>query len=458
MARTSISSITFLKDGRQFLASWKDRIDLFDLEGAAPQRFNTSKVFYNKNEPSVLDSRASGQEIQILARATGDEGGIVLLDLASDQEIAKFPSAVSASFSLSRPGDVLIVNKPGAPTLVQRWSNITREVSNVSLGEVLAGHFGDGFQTIQRAFEHEGGQLVLQTSKKNRVSSLKRDWSTVSLTPNLAVGPLRVIAHPTIEYCCVAGNRVITLDSGTIRFWRLSQNSVQPAGILPGLFSLCQLSPDEKSLVVIGRDNLVERLDLRTNERVPVVQPQEKVTSVAWLPDSSLLIGFVNGSVDVLRTGEPNRTISITDGPISELRVATQADAFIAVSQAQGTAYVIHNELNHGGANKSPSRLVLKHNDGQRIVTGDIAMTGRRVVTGARNGRLTIWNCEANQAVVENEADANKNSERELLPLKNKHQSKIRFVRFRKNASGQLEIFSAEESSGENEYVIWRAD
>ena len=471
MARTAISSINFLPAGSQFVASWKDRIDLFDLSGSQPpKRFNTNRVFYNKNEASVLDIRTDGGNVQILAQAKGDSG-IILLDLATDRVVQTFDSAVSASFSDAN-GDVLIVNKRDQRHLLERWPLNTRQRSPIPVEPVLANAFGSDFDSIQLATENQNGQITLQTSGKNQVNSLTRDWNSVTLEPNLDIGMLRVFAQPNIKYNVATGDRAITLDHGTIRFWKLFDRSVQPDGVLQGFYRTCRLSPDERTLLCVSHDSsrMVGVNPINGDVRFSVdLQPGEqnnsRTISIGWNQESnSFATGREDGQVQIFKVqanqnqAMPTKTLAVFSAPVSEIKFASEKNSFVAFSKNTGTACVIHPD-----DNQQDSKIYLRHLDGQQILTGDISKDGNRIVTGGDKGRLTIWNCEplrngGSNAVTldQNQGDGENNAERELLTLESKHQSAISFVGFKDNSADQVEIYSAEVNSGENQFLIWR--
>ena len=78
------------------------------------------------------------------------------------------------------------------------------------------------------------------------------------------------------------------------------------------------------------------------------------------------------------------------------------------------------------------------------------------MVTGSQEGRLTIWNSEISKVAQADEASQT-NEERELYNLQSKHQSEISFVKFLLDQSGESKIVSADVSSGENSYLVWKS-
>ena len=300
MARSAVSAINFLDDGSKFVASWKDRADLFDLNtNLPPQRFNTAKITYSKNERNILDARMIGGNLLILAHANRNaDGGVVLVDLQTDSTVASFPLARFASFSRANVGDVVVVNKPGSQNLIERWSrstNQTQVVSLTGLNELGARGPADSqdgpFRAVARAFDSVNGELVLQSSTKSQRGSLALDWNTVTINPanpTNFVGALRVIAKPTVQYSGVSGERAITLSSGTIRFWNLQNGAVQPDGVVDGSYRSCELSSDGKILLAIPMQGAtLLGINVETGVKEFTAQVSGQPMLAKWVPKTN---------------------------------------------------------------------------------------------------------------------------------------------------------------------------
>ena len=470
MARSPVSSIEFLNQSSRFLVSWKDRIDRFDLSGAGgSQRFNTRDVAYSKNEPNLFDAIQTGGRTLVLVRSTSKSGrspGIKLIDLDSQTTIATFESARFASFSQSRSGDVIVVSKPNQKSatgsILQKWNASNRKLEPIQISDSLADDFDGRFSVIQRAYL-DGDKITLQVSNRNRNNSTRRDWNTISIdadkTTDTTIGALRVIAQPKLDFHATAGDRAITLDSGTVRFWRLSQSSVQPDGVLPGFYRSCTLSDDEKTLVVVARrSKRAIAIDPQTGEERFEIQTESDSNIVAAdlsIDSSQIAVGLENGSLEIWSVTTDGETeledeLDLDELPVEHVRFADNADSLLAVVPGSGIAFVLHKTKDKW------QTIGLGHIDKQNIVTADISPSGDRVISGSQAGRLTIWNSEVSKTELSAKASL-RNEERELYNLQNKHQSEISFVKFVPNQSGELNIISADVSSGENNYLIWKS-
>ena len=484
-ARTPVSSIEFLNRSSRFLVSWKDRIDRFDLSGAGDsQRFNTREVAYSKNEPNLFGAIEVGGRTRVLVRSiakSGRSSGIRLIDLDSQNTIATFESARFASFTQSGSGDVIVVSKPkeqleatarlGAPdgseaardqltpsSIVQKWNASTRRLEPIKISKALQGNFDGRFSVVQKAYQ-ANGRITLQTSNRNRNNSTRRDWNTISVNSDMTVGALRVVAQPKLDFHATAGKRAITMDSGTIRFWKLSESSVQPDGVLTGFYRSCTLSDDEKSLIVVPeRSKLAIAVNAQTGQelyRIKTDSDSSIVVADLNPKSSQLAIGLENGGVEIWEIGRDGKaelqSESVVDKlPVEHVCFAKNAESLLALAPQSGMAFVLHRSKDQW------KTVGLGHADRQDIVAADISPNGKRVISGSQAGRLTIWNSEI-PTLADSKQDSLRNQERELYSLQNKHQSEISFVKFVPDDSGALSIASADVNSGENNYLIWKS-
>ncbi len=465
LARSPISSIKFVNPGTRFLVSWKDRIDIFDLNAPEKsQRFNTQNIAYDKNEPNLFDARVMGENrILILARAVSNanqDTGIVLTDLKNGKIIANFESAKYAKFGETDAVTVLIVNNRAQiksnDSAIDRWSMESKRRQSVLTESKLKSIFDGRFRKVE-TIEENKGKLTLQTTTKNKSRSTQRDWNTLSINSDLTVGEIRVFAQPRIQYHATAGDRSITLEQGTIRLWKLLEATAQPAGIIPGLFQTCRLSPDEKTLITVPLDsNLVHTVNPISGTKLSTFQAKSKspIVSISWSSSSKeVALGLKNGIVELhqLEDGQwsLSSSVEIADSPISEIFYAAQSRTLLATVPDAGTAHVLNRK------NNAWSHFILKHVDGRRIVTGDITEDGKRVVTGSDNGQLTIWNSESS-ASTEIPATLNRTQERELFGLQNRHQSPISFVRFFRATTAKSDIVSSESKPDKSKILIWK--
>lgn len=476
-ARSPVSSIEFLNQSSRFLASWKDRIDRFDLRGSgSSQRFNTRDVAYNKNEPNLFGAIEVGGRTLVLVRSiakSGRNSGINLIDLESQRKIATFESARFASFSQARTGDVIVVSdlkqpntkpesaividKASTGSIIQKWNAATRRLEPIRISD-LSNNFDGRFSTIQKAFL-ANDKITLQVSSRSRNNSTRRDWNTISIDTDKTIGTLRVLAQPELDFHATAGDRAITLDSGTVRFWKLNQNSVQPDGVLPGFYRSCTLSKDEKTLIVVANESKIAvAVDPQTGQeryRIQADSDSNILTADLNVDASQIAIGLESGDLEIWQVSPDGETKlqdqhTVAELPIEHVCFANNSKALLAVVPKNGMAFVVQK-------NQDQWQVVgLGHIDGPKITAADISPDGNRVISGSQSGRLTIWNSEVSK-VEQSAKPSERNEERELYSLQNKHQSEISFVKFVPDSSGELSIFSADASSGENSYLIWNS-
>lgn len=465
MARSAISAIEFVNEGTRFLVSWKGRIDLFDLDNPeATRRFNTKNVSYNKNEPNLFGVREKADRLYVLARTTaaaGKQSGISLIDLQSQTAVAEFEGARFASFSKNEL-DVIVVNKSGGnsqqagKSALQKWNSDANTISSLDLSSWLANRFDNRFKVIEKAYS-SNGQITIQTSTKNQNSSSRRDWNTISLNSGHTIGPIKIIAKPSLEFHATTKDRSITLENGNIRLWKLFANSVQPDGIIKGDFRCCAMSKDEKLLVGIPyNSNRAVAFDPKSGKELGVVTAQSKssISAVALgAKGHRLILGFDDGSVEIFALGDalPKsiENTMVASGPISSISYSADTDVLLAVCEQSGVAYVLKRQEEHW------SKIKLAHVDGKKILTGDLDATGIRAITGSADGLLTLWNIETSR--VEGNVAEPQKIERELYNFQNQHQSAIRFVKFIENSKGETEVVSSESSTGDNKYLIWKS-
>jgi len=476
MPRSPVSSIEFINQSSRFLVSWKDRIDRFDLNNTgAGERFNTRAVAYNKNEPNLLDATEVDGRTLVLVRSIAKSNrnfGIALLELDSQNTIARFDSARFASFSRLGTADVLIVSKPAGKqsdillgdqqnslsSVIKKWNASTKRIEPVDIGKAIQGRFDNHFRVVEKAYE-SNGNITLQTSNRSRTNSNRRDWNTVSVMSDLTIGPLRVIAKPKLEFHDTAGDRAISLDNGTVRFWQLSETSVQPDGVLDGYFHSCTLSDDEKTLILIPyQSRRAIAINPQSGEELYRIDAKgdSNIRSAGLSIDSTqIAIGMDNGGVELWEAGVDGKTklieeLAVDSAPIEQIGFSDSGVSLLALAPRSGLATVLHRNDDRW------QQVKLGHIDGQHIVAADVSADGSRVVTGSQGGRLTIWNSEISKLAQANES-SQQNGERELYSLQNKHQSEISFVRFLLDQSGESKIVSADVSSGENSYFVWKS-
>ncbi len=458
--RSTINSIHFLRGTTKVIASWKQRIDLVDLESGISQYFAVPRLSAGKNESSIVDCRRTDDQILILLRTDADEdskAGIGLLELNSNRFIADFPDATVASFSRTNPDRCCYVTENNSQSQVLQYDLPTGRT------EVLKfqwdGELQNRFRKIIGVDQHANGNITLQSVTPNRVNLTRPNWNSLTFNQDLKPGNLRVFAKPEIEYVAVAGNTAITLDSQILRFWTFDHSGVRPNGLFPEPCQVCRLSPDQ-SLLAIAPEGAADLLLVAPATQTQLAQLTNQgaagVSGIAWSADSQYLaIGRTDGSVDLWsRAGQQQFDqvpgLPADTEPATELSLSDDGSVIMSVLQQAGAARVSRRVGNRWQS------LRLRYEDGQPIVTGDLSGNGDRAATGSDDGRLTIWNTEwLNENLINTPLAAVKTSDREVMDLQKQHQSRIRFVQFIPGPDQSALLVSAEQNDGNNSYLIW---
>ncbi len=467
LARSSISAICFVPGTSQFVASWKDRIDLFDLEVDGPaKRYSVPQLSYNNNEPNILDGAVFDGQILLLIRATADakdDSGIILYDLRSQTELKAFEDAKVASFCDGIAKQLLVVKEISGDSRTFRYEVDSAELAEIDFG--LNSENRERFRNVRNIKQFSDGSLILQSTVRNAVNPVRPNWNSISFRKDLASGPLRVFAKPKIEYCAVASDTVLTLDSGKLRFWRVRENGIRPDGVFEGNYRHCRLSPDEKTIALVPEDDpgRILLVDLkRRSEFARITTELSGTSSLAWSSNSSkIAVGQTTGAVEIWETQanqidfQKTATLPSMAQAVSTVAFSGDGTALLAVHANEGLARVCRlNAFNRWQS------VIIRPEDGQALIDGDIAWDGNRIVTGAANGRLTIWNTSIRvdqRNIQTNQSGASATAERKLLELEKMHDSPIQFVQFNKNSKSETEIVSAETDAGDNRYLIWCA-
>ena len=400
----------------------------------------------------------------LLARWTAsadNEAGIALLELGSDRPLKVFPQAKFASFSQAHADDVLVVSESDDVSQLIRYNCSSGQTSPIDLQ--LDADTKRRFRSLQDVVEFADGTIVARSLTRNPLNPVRRNWNTVSCNRDLSAGRLRVFAKPQIDYCAIAGQTAITLDEGNLRFWNVTSGGVRPAGVFDQNCLSCELSPDEHQLAIVpfSRDRIII-IDPVNRQPIFTISPENRspLTTLKWSQDSrKLAVADAKGTVQLWRQEDDSAeflnfaTLAAQPderGPVTGLALSQDTTTVMSILGEKGVVRIDH--LVDG---KSTSFL-LQTEDGQKLIHGDISADGRRVATGSEFGQLTIWNSESLRVDEEPEQQSGVSGfEREIMNLRDKHQSAIRFVKFLPRTDGQSELVSAEEDAGDNNFLIW---
>lgn len=207
----------------------------------------------------------------------------------------------------------------------------------------------------------------------------------------------------------------LTVASGawadTVRVWRASDGQLLHtfAGYL-GAITRVALSPDGRRLAVGSYDNTVNLLDLTTQTLERRLEGQAgDITSVSFSDDGSqLATGAYNGSLRLWRTTnwEFVEVEKAHKGSLVALAFAPGANTVLASGSSDKTLKRWDTE-----ATELPPNFV--HREG--LTSLSYSTDGTRIVTGARDGQIRLWDGSSGALIsnVEQQVDTNGNG---LIP------------------------------------------
>ena len=474
--RSTANSIIFVRDSQQVLVSWQNRVIQFDLDRRQQiTSRNLVKVSDAQGQDNLLDAIQSNGQIQVLAAENTSKGGILLLSLENQNQLARFANASFASFTTTKNGIAAVAGglDQNRKVRLQHWSQgnaSPQEIPLPSAGDdAMAKHFV-GFERVYASSQHG---ILLQTSQRHR-GSARRIWSSLSIATDLSrdaseptsLGKLQVLSRPSIKQIVAQPEQAATLANNQILFWKLSDSGVKPDGVFDARATSMQMAPDSNTLAICTTDNQCMLYDFSKRQKLAefdLKNNQGQVTVIAWQADSkSVALGRTTGVIELLdlKSGNDAKSASsILDlkTPIKQAisGLAYSQDGSLLITVADEGMAILIRKVDEQEMKLAArlSETVYRHAE-QRISAADISADGNRIVTGSSTGQITIWN---SQPQPENARDVQQaSSERELLTMPNLHQSPISIAQFVSGASGQM-ILSAERASGKNEIIAWPA-
>ena len=484
-ARSIANSIVFVRNSQQVLVSWQNRIIQFDLgRQQQVESYSLPQISDAQVQDNLLDAIQDAGKIYILA----DEprSGILLLSLEDQKQLAEFAQASFASFAATNNGLSAIAGglDQDSKTRLEIWEPTAKSLRQIDLPALSDPVLNRHLIGFAKAFLSSQHGILLQTTERSRKSA-DRMWSSIAIDIDLrpgATGPttfgrLRVLSKPTIKQIVAQDNQAATLASGQVMFWKLSDTSVKPDGVLDVWATAMQLAPDSNTLAVSTSENRCVLYDFAGRKKLGMFDLKNKqgdVTAIAWQTDSKkIAIGRSTGTIEVLELNEDNFAESNSgvlklntpiNSAISQLTYS-QNDTLLATVTGLEMAVLIRSEEDAAGKIQNQSlalnEMVFRYTDEQTLLAADISADGNRIVSGSNTGRITIWNSEAQDQQASGEVHY-ATGERELLTLPNLHQSPISIARFvdgekggEKSGQESSMIYSAERNSGKNEFIIW---
>ena len=477
--RSIANSIVFVRNSQQVLVSWRNRIVQFDL--ARQQQvgaYSLPQISEAQVQDNLQDAIQSAGKIYVLADGNSARGGILLLSLKDQKQIAEFPQASFASFYATSDGVAAIAGGLDDESKIRltTWDSTKNSPLALDLpaleDPILAQNF-IGFERVSISPEHG---ILFQTTQRNRRSA-DRIWSSIAIDVTLplntkgqqSLGRLRVLSKPTIKRIVAQENQAATLASDQVMFWKLSETGVKPDGVLDVWATTMQLAPDSNTLAVSTDDNRCVLYDFSDRKKLGEFELQNSqgtVTAMAWQSDSqTIAIGRSTGTIEVLELNKDNfaNSKSVTlklntpiTGAISRIDYSNSGELLATVAE-QGMTVLIRAIGDEAANIQDPtaelSEMVFRYEDERAVLVADISADGNRIVSGANTGRITIWNSEAPDQLSTDDVYYS-SSERELLSLPNLHQSPISVVQFVDGRDHTM-IYSAERNSGKNAFISW---
>ena len=476
--RSTANSIVFVRDSQQVLVSWQNRVIQFDLDRRQQIASRIlAKVSDAQAQDNLLDAIQSNGQIQVLAAENTSKGGILLLSLENQNQLARFANTSFASFTKTKNGIAAVAGglDQNRKIRLKRWNQGSTSTQEIPLppadDDAMAKHFV-GFERVYASSQHG---ILLQTSQRNR-GSARRMWSSLSITTDLSgntskptsLGKLQVLSRPSIKQVVAQSEQAATLANNQILFWKLSDSGVKPDGVFDARATAMQMAPDSNTLAICTTDNRCLLYDFSKRQKLAEFDLKDdkgQVTAIAWQSDSkAVALGRTTGAIELLdleSDDDAKSNSSILDletsikQAISGLAYSQDGSLLVTVAD-EGMAILIRavdEEETKLADAEQLSETVYGHAE-QRISAADISADGNRIVSGSNSGRITIWNSQPQPKNTNDVQQAS--SEYELLTMPNLHQSPISIVQFVSSDTGQM-ILSAERSSGKNEIIAWPA-
>ena len=458
--------------------SWQNRVIQFDLDRRQQIASRIlAKVSDAQAQDNLLDAIQSNGQIQVLAAENTSKGGILLLSLENQNQLARFANTSFASFTKTKNGIAAVAGglDQNRKIRLKRWNQGSTSTQEIPLppadDDAMAKHFV-GFERVYASSQHG---ILLQTSQRNR-GSARRMWSSLSITTDLSgntskptsLGKLQVLSRPSIKQVVAQSEQAATLANNQILFWKLSDSGVKPDGVFDARATAMQMAPDSNTLAICTTDNRCLLYDFSKRQKLAEFDLKDdkgQVTAIAWQSDSkAVALGRTTGAIELLdleSDDDAKSNSSILDletsikQAISGLAYSQDGSLLVTVAD-EGMAILIRavdEEETKLADAEQLSETVYGHAE-QRISAADISADGNRIVSGSNSGRITIWNSQPQPKNTNDVQQAS--SEYELLTMPNLHQSPISIVQFVSSDTGQM-ILSAERSSGKNEIIAWPA-
>ena len=344
-ARAIANSIVFVRNSQQVLVSWQNRIIQFDLSRQQQAvSYSLPQISDAQVRDNVFDAIQDAGKIYVLAK--DPQSGILLLSLEDQKQIFAFEQASFASFAATKDGLRAIAGglDQESKTRIEIWdptSSSTQQIPLPSFDDPTLDRHFLGFAKVSLSPKHG---ILLQTTERVR-GSVGRQWNSTSIDANLllgakvptAFGRLRVLAQPTIKQVVSNEQQAATLASGQVLFWKLSEKSVKPDGVLDAWATTMQLAPDANTLAIgttfdrcllydfAGR-KLLGQIDLKDN--------QGQITAIAWRADSkTIAVGRSTGVIEVLELNKDN--VANSNRELLQLKSPINSSAITQLAYSQ---------------------------------------------------------------------------------------------------------------------------
>jgi len=186
-ARSIANSIVFVRNSQQVLVSWRNRIIQFDLERQQQVASHSlPQISDAQVQDNLLDAIDEAGKIYILADENKSRGGILLLSLEDQKQLAEFEQASFAAFATTQNGLSAIAGglDQKSKTRLEIWDPTSGSPQPIDLTDLNASTLGRHFVGFAKVFLSPDHGILLQTTERNR-SSTDRMWSSIAIDIDL---------------------------------------------------------------------------------------------------------------------------------------------------------------------------------------------------------------------------------------------------------------------------------
>ena len=463
-SKTVLSSLEFFKGSPKLAAGYENIVKVYDPRDlGTPGDYRVENLAPSFDRPNIIDARTIAGIDHAIVRNKNFEGlqieanqrpGISLVKLQNGKATIVKSLPGFESGAISSDGKIVAIAYREQNNLFANDKEETISIPARNSGRSIGRSDGPrGNRTVfDRVFVTDAGQVVLNWESGGYNN-------TISVAEDGALSELSVIAAPVVESVRLTANQALTFENGKVRIWQLDLTKDQPAvkilRSLPGVYDRFFPSPDAKTALAVANDGgRAGLLDVSSGQfdAIAAIPANSKLSVAAWSHDRArIAMGYEDGSIiqfDVTSGGTKSVQNANNAGAVSKLCYSKDGNSIVAVqgNSAYANRAVEPNpnlDVEQPQLEQSDGWITVKlaHSDNDAIVAADISPDGKRVVTGSRGGRVTIWSAESEVDSLDDES-----GERELYELYD-HDAQVRFVQFGKSGDSVVSFSDDEQNN-----------